>query len=42
MKMQYEAPVTELVYFAAGDMLCASDDLADGSGIGDESEDIFD
>ena len=41
MKTHYEAPVTELVYFCSNDMLCTSDDLADGSGMGDEIEEIF-
>ena len=40
MKMNYEAPVTELIYFCSADILCASDDLADASGMGDELEDL--
>ena len=41
MKIKYDAPVTELVYFRTADMLCGSDDLADGSGMGDELEELF-
>ena len=42
MKMNYEAPITELIYFRSEDILLESDDTAeDGidTGIGDLAED---
>jgi len=39
MKMNYEAPITELIYFRSEDILLESnDDLGFGDEIGDETD----
>ena len=42
MKMKYEAPLTELIYFRSEDILATSDDIASARNFTDDETDLLD